>query len=193
MRAYDIEGGQVVFQPEFLAVPAFKKIWDRDKSKNKHRAYKELSYVVFLGDNTILNPYGNLDELFKGELLKKDILENSDYKIDDTLQKAIDKFSEIKETTSSRLLKAAKVAASKLSQYFEEKVNFDDVDINGKPVYSARDLASNLGSVGKIVESLKKLEDQVLKEQLEGGTARGNVTINPFELPSDDIDYGEDV
>jgi hypothetical protein len=33
MRAYDIEGGKVVLQPEFIAVPQNKVIWDRDKNQ----------------------------------------------------------------------------------------------------------------------------------------------------------------
>lgn len=193
MKAFDIEGGDVKFQPEFLAVPAFKKLWDRDKTKNKHKAYNELSYVVFLCDNTLANPYRSMSETLKEEILKRDILGDIDYKIDDDLKKALETFLKIKETTSSRLLKSAKIAADKLADYFENKVNFDEVDINGKPLYSARDLASNLGAVGKIIESLKKLEEQVIKEQLDGGSARGGAEIGDFELPSEDIDYGEDL
>jgi hypothetical protein len=126
-------------------------------------------------------------------ILKRDVLGKEDYVVDEKLQKAIDTFTKLKETTSSRLLKSAKIAADKLADYFENKVNFDELDVNGKPMYSARDLASNLGAVGKIIESLKKLEDQVIKEQADGGLARGGLEIGDFELVSDDIDYGEDV
>jgi hypothetical protein len=193
MRAYDIEGGKVVLQPEFIAVPQNKVIWDRDKTKNKHKAYNELSYVVFLRDNTIYNPYRSMAEDERERILKRDVLGKEDYVVDEKLQKAIDTFTKLKETTSSRLLKSAKIAADKLADYFENKVNFDELDVNGKPMYSARDLASNLGAVGKIIESLKKLEDQVIKEQADGGLARGGLEIGDFELVSDDIDYGEDV
>ncbi len=193
MKAFDIEGGKVKFQPDFIAVPSNKKIWDRDKSKNKHRAYNELSYVVFLCDNTLSNPYRSMAEELKVEVLKRDVLKNVDYKIDKLLEAAIETFKELKETTSYRLLKAAKIAADKLSDYFENKVNFDESDLNGRPLYSARDLASNLGAVGKIIESLSKLEQQVIKEQADGGTARGGAEIGDFELVSEDIDYGEEV
>lgn len=193
MKAFDIEGGRVKFTPEFLAVPHFKRLWDRDKTKNKHKAYNELSYVVFLCDNTLSNPYRSMAETLREQVLKRDILGKEDYKIDKPLQDAIKAFSELKETTSSKLLKSAKIAADKLADYFENKVNFEEVDTNGKPMYSARDLASNLGAVGKIIESLKKLEEQVIKEQLDGGSARGGAEIGDFELPSDDIDYGEDI
>jgi hypothetical protein len=193
MKAFDIEGGNVKFQPEFLAVPSFKKIWDKDKSKNKHKAYNELSYVVFLCDNTLSNPYRSMSENLRSEVLKRDVLGKLDYKISEDLERALKTFNQLKETTSSRLLKAAKIAADKLADYFEDKVDFDLLDLNGKPVYSARDLASNLGAVGKIIESLKKLEEQVTKEQLDGGMARGGAEIGDFEVPSTDIDYGEDI
>ena len=192
MKAFDIEAGNVVLSPEFIAVPQFKAIWNRDKSKNKHKAYNELSYVIFLCDNTVANPYRQIADDDRSIMLKRDIFGNEEYKIDEKLEKAIETLTTMKETTSSRLLKSAKIAADKLADYFENKVNFDDLDINGKPLYSAKDLASNLGAVGKIIESLKKLEEQVVKEQADGGLARGGAEIGVFELPSEDIDYGED-
>jgi len=190
MKAYDIQGDKIVFTPEFLAVPANRKIWERDKSKSKKRATEELSFVVFLCDNRLGNPYRNYAEDVRKEILKDDFIGDDKWEPDGDLQKAIDGLKGKLETTSSRLLTSAKVAADKLGSYFES-VDFTLLDDNGKPVYSARELASNLSAVGNIVKSLKALEDQVRKEQLDDNISRGGFEIGDFEIPDDTIDYGE--
>ena len=186
MKAFDIQGDQVTFTPEFLAVPAFRKIWDRDKHKNKGIAIKELSYIVFLCDNTVNNPYLGYSEEIRSNVLKEDFMEDITWKEDRDIEIAIKKFRDLLETTSSRLLKSSKVAADKLAIYFET-IDFTLLDDNGKPVYSARELAANLSAVGNIVKSLMILGEQVKKEQLDNTVARGGAEIGIFELPSNNI------
>lgn len=189
MGAFDIQGDKITFTPEFLAVPQNKVIWNRDKTKGKSKAMDELSYVVFLCDNTVKNPYRGYSEELRAEVLQLEFLK--DKEPDDAIKKAVKAMEGMMETTSSRLLKSAKVAADKLGNYFEN-IDFSQLDDNGKPVYSARELASNLSAVGNIVKSLKVLEDQVRKEQLDSNITRGGFEIGDFEIPSDDIDYGEE-
>jgi hypothetical protein len=47
-KLFDIIGGNVIMNPTILWIPEFKEIWDRDKTKHKVRAVKEISYIVFL-------------------------------------------------------------------------------------------------------------------------------------------------
>ena len=190
MKAFDIQGDEVTFTPEFLAVPEFKEIWNRDKSKHKQQAIKELSYIVFLCDNTVYNPYRGYSEEVREDILKEDFMRDKKWKPDEKIEKATTKLHELLETTSSRLLKSSKIAADKLGTYFEN-VDFSLLDDRGKPQYSARDLASNLAAVGNIIKSLRVLEDQVRKEQLDDNIARGGFEIGDFEIPSTDINYGE--
>lgn len=190
MKAFDILGDSVTFTPEFLAVPEFRAIWDRDKRKGKAQAMKELSFVALLCDNTTSNPYRNYSEEIRWEILRDDYIGKKDWSPDKAIKAAVEKLHSMSETTSSRLLRSAKIAADKLGNYFES-VDFTLLDDSGKPVYSARELASNLGAVGNIVKSLKVLEDQVRKEQLDDNITRGGFEIGVFEIPDDDIDYGE--
>lgn len=190
MKAFDIQGDQVTFTAEFLAVPEFKAIWDRDKKKGKGSAIKELSYVAFLCDNTIYNPYRGYSEEARSEELIKDFIGDESWKPDREVQEAVDKLHGLLETTSSRLLRSSKIAADKLGVYFET-IDFTLMDDNGKPIYSARELASNLSAMGNIVKSLKVLEDQVKKEQLDDNITRGGFEIGDFEVPSTDINYGK--
>lgn len=189
MKAFDIQGDHVTFTAEFLAVPEFKAIWNRDKTKGKARAIKELSYVAFLCDNTMYNPYRGYSEEVRGEILISDFVGDKLWKPDELIKKAVDKLHKLLETTSSRLLKSSLIASDKLGSYFEN-IDFSLLDDNGKPVYSARDLASNLSAVGNIIKSLRVLEDQVKKEQLDDNITRGGFEIGDFEVPSADINYG---
>ena len=191
MKAFDIQGDQVTFTAEFLAVPEFKALWNRDRTKGKSRAIKELSYVTFLCDNTIYNPYAGYSEDIRNETLVEDFIREEGWKPDKLTQEAVKKLRSLLETTSSRLLRSSRIAADKLAVYFET-IDFSLLDDNGKPVYSARELATNLGAVGNIVKSLKALEEQVRKEQLDDNIARGGFEIGDFEIPSEDIDYGEE-
>jgi len=190
MRAYDIQGDTVTFTPEFLAVPEFNAVWKKDRTKGKGQAIKELSYVALLCDNTPFNPYGGYSEDVRESILIEDFIREEGWEPNERIKAAVEKLSGLLQTTSSRLLKSSKMAADKLGTYFET-IDFTLLDDNGKPVYSARELASNLAAVGNIVKSLRVLEEQVRKEQLDDNVTRGGFEIGDFELPSEDIDYGE--
>ena len=50
MKLFDLKARIVVVSPEALLIPEFKDLWDRDKSKDKLKAHRELSYVYFISD-----------------------------------------------------------------------------------------------------------------------------------------------
>ena len=116
-------------------------------------------------------------------------MHNLKWQPDKLIQAAIDKFKTASESTTSRLLIAAKNATEKLADYFN-KVNFSEVTKEGKPIYSSRELASNIKEVGGIVKSLDILEKQDKKEQLESNTVRGGSEVGYYEMPREDFDYG---
>lgn len=188
MQIFDIVEGKIVPNARSLAIPEFKKLWDRDKTKSKDNAYKDLSYVVFFCDMSLDNPYRNYAEDDREKVLKRDFFGNQD-KIDKQIQEAIDKYKEMQETVSVRLLRSAKKAAEKLSQYFDN-VDFNELDKYGKPIYSARDVSSNLKEIGNIVKSLSTLEDQVRKEQMTSSKIRGGGEIGDYEVKDKNFNYG---
>ena len=176
--------------PSSLAMPEFRVLWDRDEDVDKDNAVREISYVVFLCDESLANPYRAYKEGDREDVLLKDFIKEKKWKPDKAIQAAIDKFMEATQTTNSRLLKAAKNAAEKLAGYFD-MIDFNTLDKDGKPMFSAKELASNLAAVGNIVKSLHSLEEMVKKEQLETNTVRGGGEIGFYELPRNDFDYGD--
>lgn len=184
---FDIADNKVILKASSLVVPEFKKIWDRDKSKGKDQAYKELSYVVFLCDYSIDNPYRSYSEYDREKILRTDFLEEEEP--DELILKAVTKYKELSETVSLRLVKRALSAADTLGEYFDQ-VNFNDKDKMGKPIYSSKELSSNLKDIGQIVKSLETLEEQLLKKQ-SSSKIRGGGDIGDYEIKDRNFNYGE--
>jgi hypothetical protein len=183
-KLFDIQAGKITINEESLAIPPFKALWDRDKTKTKERATKEISFVAFLCDYK--SPYFEAyteDQRLK--VLKRDFLGDENFELDEVLENAIERYKEFRETTNTRLLRTAKATAEKLAEWFY-KIDFDARDRDGRPIYTARDVSANLKDIGGIVKSLDVLERQVQKEQLEQSRARGGSDIGDYEIPDDD-------
>ena len=190
MRLITIEGDRIVLTPECLSVPEFMALWKRDRSKFKKKSIQELTYVTFLVDNTLNNPYRGYGEQLRDEILRKDFFEE-EWVPDDEVKEAVNKYRRLQKTTSSRLVGAAQMTADKLADYYT-MVDFRLYDDNGKPIYSAKEVQSNLKDLSNTIKSLFALEEQLRREQLDGNLSRGGFEIGEFEIPSTDIDYGED-
>ena len=113
----------------------------------------------------------------KGERLKR-IEKDLNIKYTPKIRKAIDKYSELSETSAIKLLKAAKSSVNKLEKYFET-INLDILDDNGKPIYSAKDLIANLSNMGKVISGLEELEELVKRQQQKQAN-RGGVVTNKY-------------
>ena len=180
MKLFDIKGEQVILNAQVLGIPPFKTLYERDKSKGKKQAHKEIAYVTFLCDNTTDNHYRGYNMQDREKILKRDFMRDVDYEPDTTLLKAIEKFKDLQKTSTSRLYESALDGANKLAGYFTN-IDFNELGDDGRPLHSAKELAQNLASVGNIVKSLKQLEQVVRQEQQDASTARGGNIISEFE------------
>jgi len=177
-QLFDIVKNEVQLSPTTLAVPPIKALWDRDKAKSKHNAYKEICYVVFISD--FYSPYRDLPEYEREAMVRRDLFKSESWEPDNVVREALKSYKRLQETTYTRLLESALKAADKLAGYFDT-VDFKETDGYGKPKHSAKDLAINLKSVGEIVRSLTTLRKQVETELIEG-SVRGNTDIGPYEI-----------
>jgi len=176
-KLFDIVKNEVRMNPDILAVPAFNILWDRDISKNKTTAKKELSYVVFLSD--FKSPYRDLPLREKANIIRADIFgKRSEWKPDELVQEAILKYKELQKTPTMYLYEAAVEAEEKIADYFRT-VDFNVVDDIGK---AAKDLASSMVTIGNIHKSLASLKQQV-ETEISDTNARGNTEIYYYENP----------
>lgn len=181
--------GKIELKPETIAIPPFNEIWERDQSKTKDQATREIKYIFYLCDYT--SPYRRSYSIFDLEkVIKADFIKDPKWVPDELVQRGIKKYEDLQNTISTRILASAKIGAEKLAKYFED-VDFTDLDDNGRPKFTAKELASNLAAVGNIVKSLLSLENQVRSEQMEQSNVRGKSEINDYELVEDEVLYRE--
>ena len=182
-KIFDILNGEVIITPEALAIPAFKSIWDADKTKSKGKATDEIRYVAFLCDYS-KSPYKDFPEYDKEKIIRQDIFKGTDWQPSELVKSACDSYLKMVETPVIRLLRASKSAVDKLAVYLES-VDFDKVDSSGKP-FSPRDVVFNLGNIGNLVKSLNTLEEAARREQQESTKIQGGTEIGYFENPEND-------
>lgn len=167
MSLFTLQEHVLKIDPDTLVIPEFRVLWERDKSKDKAMAYKELSYVYYYAD--FKSSYQNYTEDDRESKVRDDFIRDSKWRADKDVIAAVAKYEEMQVTPTLRLLQAAKVAVDKLAAYFRESEPED------------RNYTSNLDKLGKIVESLDKLEEKVKKEQSTQGRIRGGGDVKSRE------------
>jgi hypothetical protein len=178
-RLFDIVGGNVIMNPTILWIPEFKAIWDRDKSKHKGQAVKEISYIVFL--YSFKSPYLAYSERDRKVKILRDYFGETEWEPDEIVTKAIKRYNELQETATTRLLNASLRLCDKVTEYFDS-IDLNEKDRMGKPVYALNEVVKNMKDVGPVVKSLESLKEQVLKEQMDKSIIRGGTDIGLFEI-----------
>jgi hypothetical protein len=163
MRLFEILNSKLTISEEAYLLNPFKKLWDRDKTKDKERALAELGYVYYIEDfksdfsdiidesDRVMEVRGSLD-LPKG--WKEDVLVKE-------AREFYRKRSE--EILPLLLLRDAKTIIDKMRTFYRE-VDFLATDKNGKATYDIDRVSRVIERSGNILETLNKLEDQVKRD-----------------------------
>lgn len=178
MRLFKYEGYEVRVAPEALTLKPFKKIWERDKSKNKDRAIQELSFVYFYCDprsdyQYIIDDEDRLEAVKNGEGFPKN------WKPDEELNKAID-FYRTFDTSSAILLRAAQEGVDKVQKALK---GMDLADCEAKDL---KDYMSVLKMVPEVATMLKDAE-KAINDESEYGEAKGAIEKTLFDDGLDGI------
>lgn len=167
MGLFNIQNNIVQINPDSLALPQMRAIWDRDKNKNKETAYQELSYVYFLADYK--SPYNVYPDDIRPLEIQKDFIRNDKWKPDNLVLEAVLKYKEMQETPAIKLLNAARAGVHKVTKYLNDK----DMD--------QKNYSKELEKVGNIIESLDKLEEKVKKDIRISEKIRGGGSVHDRE------------
>ena len=157
-----VDGSKVIPSPYALTIPEFSKL-----------KIEELSAVYFFVDHR--SPYSVYEEQDRWDHIKELLKVAATPKVN----AAIDKYRELSESSAVKLLKAARESVTKLEKYFKD-VDLTMMDDNGKPIFHAKDLISNLSNMGKVVNGLEELEELVKKQQQKDNPNRGGVVTNKY-------------
>lgn len=172
--------GKIELNPHSIAIPPFRDIWDRDKSKTKEKATQEISYVVYLCDYK--SPYIAYAEQDRERVIKEDFIKDKDWVPDQLILDAIEKYKQLQSTPILRMLKSALGVADKISGYLDS-VDFKTLNTKGEYIYDINDILAAIDKVERAVKKLKAMEEQVKSEQMENTNVRGNAKIGLYEIP----------
>ncbi|KKP51367.1 MAG: hypothetical protein UR43_C0022G0005 [candidate division TM6 bacterium GW2011_GWF2_33_332] len=157
-----------------LLIPEFRKIWDRDISKNKEKATKQLAYVYFVADyKSEYNIYG----IEKRSMISREVMEDPEYVTDDIIEEAIKKYIKLQETSSMRYLRSIRDTVDSIIKFNEAlKFNSDNDTKSYNPALATKALKD----VGSIVEDLEKWEKKIYGEE-DQMSIRGGGKVGIFE------------
>lgn len=160
-------------EPEILLIKEFKDLSDKDKTKTKTQLWKELTYIYLAIDWK--SPYSQyLEQERHEEALNDSGLTEQEFN-DPVFRNACRKYKALQNSNKSiQLLNAAKTATDKFIEYFENIVDLNDKDQNGKPIFTAEKVMKEVAQLSKVHEQLKILEAQVKQEmEVSSGTRAG--------------------
>ena len=173
------ESYEVTFTEECTLLVPFKRILDRDKSKNKELAVKEISFIYLYSDITseyqaIIDKEERLDEI------KKDINLPKNWKIDKILEEAIEFYTIRSRTIVHSLYDSAMIAASAINDVFSNAKNL--INDSDDKIAATQKIITALEKVPKIMANLKEAEKELLKQiEEKDGKKLGSKTMNTFE------------
>ena len=178
MRLFQIDNFEPVPTEEFFMIEEFKALYalkyneaTGDKQgRNRLKGLAEARFIYFLCDHKSEFAKYSAEER-KAEALSAAGLD-PEYKLSETLEAAIKRYEKLTESRNLRLLKSANTAVDKLSDYLQS-VDFNQRTATGQMVFDPKDLISNVGNLGKVIEGLDKLEEAVMKDEGSEASTRG--------------------
>jgi hypothetical protein len=153
MNLFSLNDNKVEISPEVKLLEDFSPLFE-----------KELAYVYFTQDYK--SPYNQYPEDVRSAKVMEDI---NLKEITEQTRRACKKYVELQETVSMRLLKSARGAILKLADFFEREGP------------KSKNYTKNLESLGKLIESIDRLEEKVRKEVSLEGKSKAGREINFFE------------
>ena len=177
LKLFKFENYKLTISEEAFTLDAFKKIWDRDKSKDKHIAISELGFVYHFSDprsdyQSIVNESERQSEIIKGEGLGK-------WQPDKVVKDAIEYYSKFKPT-ASYLLEDTRVAIDKIRMFLKD-IDLNAVDNNNKPIYTLNTVVSAIKQIPSLIKELDEAEKALNKDLQSVSKMRGNAEKSLME------------
>lgn len=171
IKLFKRDGYEVKVEPEALLLKPFKKIWTRDKSKDKNRAMQELGFIYFVCD-----PRSDYQYLVDIEV-RMEAVKNGEglpekWTPDQTVKEAMEFYTSFKPT-SSLLLEDTRIAVDKLREYLRD-IDLYATDDKGKPVHTLNTVTATIKQIPELIKGLDEAEKAVASDIREMGKARGN-------------------
>jgi hypothetical protein len=181
MHGFLLKDGILTVEDQLWGLEPFKKILKRDKSRNKDLALKEMLFIYYYTD--IKSDYLIIDIKFRTEEIIKDLQLPDNWKIDSTMQEAINFYEERSLTVIGKLYKNALLAANDISEYLTKtKELLEERDDRNKPVTTLTTIVGGISKIKIVMQDLKAAEKELIKEKIETeGRMKGQQAMGLFE------------
>lgn len=175
MRLLKYEGYRLTFEPELLALKVFKDLYNKDRSRDKSNFLLNLAFIYFYCDarsdyQYIINPTDRMKAIIEGEGLGKD------FKIDKTLQAAIDYYNSFK-TTATLLLEDTRAMVDGYRKTLKEMT----ASMETMEVKDIKAIGDIIKLIPSMVKDLDAAEKAVTKELMQEDKIRGTAEKGMFE------------
>lgn len=178
MKLLKYEGYNLTFEPEILTLKVFKRLFTRDKTKDKSKFLQELGYIYFMLDPRSDYMYiTDEDERSKAIIIGEGLSDT--WKVDSILQDAMDYYKSFRPT-SALLLEDTRVAVDKLREALRS-INITETDDKGRPIYTLNTIVATIKQVPSLVKDLDDAERAISKEIVQNDKIRGSVEKAMYE------------
>ena len=179
MNLFEIENDVVVFSPQALMIEPFKKIWDADKTKGKHKATLILAFIYYMADErSDFMHILDIDERIAEVKVFIDMPESFSGKSKE-VTRAIHYYEKLSETTSTKLLQSTRLVLQKISEFLDN-INMDERDSrSNKPVHDIGKITSSVEKIPKLIKAINEIEKEVINERALKAQS-GNKTMSMF-------------
>lgn len=178
MKLLKYEGYNLTFEPEILTLKVFKRLFTRDKTKDKSKFLQELGYIYFMLDPRSDYMYiTDEDERSKAIIMGEGFSDT--WKVDSILQDAMDYYKSFRPT-SALLLEDTRVAVDKLREALRS-INITETDDKGRPIYTLNTIVATIKQVPSLVKDLDDAERAISKEIVQNDKIRGSVEKTVYE------------
>lgn len=175
MKLLKYEGYRLTFEPEILTLKIFKKLYTRDRSKDKSRFLQELGLIYFYADprsdyQYITDDEDRLKAIVEGEGLPKD------FKIDAQLYEAIEYYKSFRPT-SALLLEDTRA----MIEGYRRKIKEITTQMEALEIRDIKDLGTIIKQLPTLIKDLDEAEKAVTKEIVQNDKVRGSVEKSMYE------------
>ena len=175
MKLFKYEGYRIVISEEALLLKPFKKIWDRDKTKNKEKAYMELGFIYFYCD-----PRSDYQYLTDEEERLKSIKEGEGipdkWSPDNIVKEAMNFYNGFKPT-SALLLEDTR----NMVNGYRAKLREITKDMSNLEIKDIKDIGAIIKQIPALGKDLDEAERAVSKEIIESNKVRGSQEKSIYE------------
>lgn len=182
MKLFEVKNWKLQVQDEVWSYVPFKKLLDRDKTKDKTRAMKEMFFIWSYADIKSDFMY-IVNDVERAEAVKESVGLPKTWKMDNAIKDAIEFYKAQSTTVIAQLYEGTLAAAEAVTDYLKNtKVLLAERDASNKPVYQLTAITGGIKSVKTIMTDLKSIYKEVIKEQEElEGKSKGSKSFNTFE------------